>query len=112
MHLSFLSAPSAPPRNITIEANDSATITVEWKGVECIERNGEITGYIVHYSPTDANINCNTTSVPGNGHRGGTVTLTGLSAITNYSVEVAANGSSGPGPFSFPQFVVTLADSE
>ena len=81
-------------------------INLTWDGVECIKRNTEITGYTVHYDPPSGD-GTGEVSASGDGRNGGSVTLTGLSPSTNYSIEVAANSDEGHGPFSDSITVVT-----
>jgi spore coat protein U-like protein len=67
--------------------------------VECIHRNGDITGYIVRYREADTqtaeslNVSLNST-----GRR--EETLSGLSAATVYAIQVAAVNTAGVGTYS------------
>ena len=104
--ISFLSAPTAPPQNVRNTSTSSATITVEWGRVECIERNTEITGYRVRYDPPSSD-GTGEVSASGDGCNGGSIILTGLSPFTSYSIEVAADSDHGRGPFSSAITVMT-----
>ena len=95
----FLSAPSGPPQNVTITDINLNSIDVDWRSIKCIDRNTEITGYIVRYGPVSDSGDRN--EVPADGPST-TFTLTGLSQSTNYSIEVAGNSDLGRGPFSNP----------
>ena len=74
----------------------STTIFIAWDAVNCTERNSNITGYEVRYGPVNgASLNA---SISGADNL--TYTASGLMVSTNYSFEVAAESSSGTGPFS------------
>ena len=77
-----------------------------WDGIECIERNTWVTGYIVRYDPPTSD-GIDETLASGDGYNGGSVTLIGLSPSTSYSIEVAGNSDQGHGPFSDPVIAVT-----
>ena len=91
-------APSAAPSNVRVTGATSTTITVQWGEVECIDRNGEITGYSVRYSGGGR-------FVTGGGTR--QTTISGLTPSTDYTIEVAAVNSVGTGPYSDPIIRVT-----
>ncbi len=74
-------------------------ITVEWGTVVCIDRNSEITGYVLRYGEASSDQR-EETEIAGSGDEGGTSTITGLTPYTEYSIEVAAvNSDSQSGPF-------------
>ena len=78
-----------------------------WDGVECIERNTEITGYIVRYAlVSDSD---DVTEIPVDGSASGATTfiLSRLTPFTEYSIEVAGNSAYGRGPFSETIFRIT-----
>ena len=83
------SAPFAAPVSVTVTEVTSSRITVQWGPVDCIHRNGDITGYSVQYGNETA-------SVSGEG----TYVISGLMPSTNYSIQVAAETSAGTGPYS------------
>ena len=62
----------------------SSSITVQWGEVECIDRNGEITGYSVRYGEMGSG-STQTMSVTER-----EVTIRDFTSSTNYSIEVAA----------------------
>ena len=70
----------------------SSSITVQWGPVDCIHRNGDITGYSVQYVSENV-------SVSGDSS-GGMYVISGLMPSTTYSIQVAANNSAGTGPYS------------
>ena len=76
-----------------------SNITVQWGAVNCIQRNGDITGYSVRYG-VQRDSSTQTVSVSG----GGTTrkTISGLDLSTTYTIEVAAMNSAGTGPYSIP----------
>ena len=87
----------------------SSSITVQWGPVDCIHRNGDITGYSVQYGEVG---NAGTVNEMVSGDfSGGMYTISGLIAATPYTVEVAAETSAGPGPYSEPVNIET-PDSE
>ena len=106
------SAPSGPPRDLTAMDSDSNSIDLRWKEINCIDRNTEITGYIVRYGPV-SNRNDRSEVTAAGGESGVfTLTLTGLSSFTSYSIQVAGNSDLGPGPFSDAITAMTNADGE
>ena len=74
----------------------SSSITVQWGAVDCIHRNGDITGYLVQYG------------VWGSGSTQSThyytdateTTIAGLVSSTEYYTQVAAVNSDGIGVYS------------
>ena len=92
-------APSAAPAFVRVSTVTSYSITVQWGTVDCIHRNGDITGYSVRYGVVGSG-STQTMSVAG-----GSVTeatITNLMLSTNYSIQVAAVNSAGTGVFSDP----------
>ena len=92
--LSILPAPSAAPTSVRESGVTSSSITVQWGAVNCIHRNGDITGYSVQYG------------VPGNGSTqtrnvsGTEATIPSLMPSTTYSIQVAAVNRAGIGVYS------------
>ena len=89
------SAPFAAPVFVTVTEVTSSRITVQWGPVDCIHRNGDITGYLVQYGSET------TVFAPG-GSSGGFYDIIGLISTTAYSIQVAAKNSVGTGPYSSP----------
>ena len=85
-------APSASPSSVSVSEVTSSSITVQWGPVDCIHRNGAITGYSVQYGNE-------TVSVSGDSS-GGMYVISGLMPSTTYSIQVAAKTSAGTGPYS------------
>ena len=95
--LFFLPAPSAAPTSVSVSEVTSSSITVQWGAVDCIHRNGDITGYSVRYGVQGSG-STQTVSVSGGG---ATMRLiSGLLASTEYSIEVAAVNNAGTGVYS------------
>ena len=97
-------APSAPPTSVSPTKMTYSSITVQWGPVNCIHRNGEITGYLVQYEFQE---NGSTQTVNVSGDATNETTITELRAATNYSIKVAAVNSAGTGVYSDAMFVVT-----
>ena len=97
-------APSAAPTGINISNVTNSSITVHWEPVDCIHRNGDITGYSILYGVHRSG-STQTIQVSGCAT---TVTITsGLTSSTNYSVEVAAVNIAGIGMYSTSLIVTT-----
>ena len=86
-------APSGPPTSVRA-ISTSTNITVQWGTVDCIHRNGDITGYLVQYGVVGSG-NTQTMSVSR-----GSVTISSLMSSTTYSIQVAAVNSAGTGVYS------------
>ena len=97
----FSTVPSGAPNGVEEVSSASNSITVRWEAVDCLLRNGMITGYTAQ-----AVINGvveGTASVGGNARQ---ATISGLESSTEYSVLVAAVNSAGTGPFSSPPITI------
>ena len=93
-------APSAAPAFVGVSVVTSSNITVKWRLVDCIHRNGEITGYLVRYGELGtATEDRSIMTVPGSDS---TTTIPVLNRSTEYeyTVEVAAINSVGIGVYS------------
>ena len=93
--MSISLAPSAPPTSVSVSEVTSSSITVQWGPVDCVHRNGDITGYTVRVSTS------------GEAERAVSVdesvseaTSTGLTPVTEYNVSVAAENNVGAGLYS------------
>ena len=73
----------------------ASSITVLWQAVSCLERNGEITGYIAQ-AVRNGMVE-GTASVGSDARQ---ATISGLSPSTSYTVQVAAMNGAGTGPYS------------
>ena len=85
----------------------SSNFTIQWEMVPCIHRNGNITGYLVQYIGGGS-----TQSLSVSGMNTNEVTITGLTASTTYSVQVAAVNDAGTGPLNSSQLFVTLGNND
>ena len=88
---------------MSVYALNSTAITVQWGPVDCIHRNGNITGYSVRYGEVGSAEGERTVDEMVSGDfSGGMYTISGLSPATPYTVEVAAETNAGTGPYSQP----------
>ena len=74
--------------------------------MNCIQRNGDITGYIVQYGIQQNLLSKQSVNVSEDAATKVT-TIAGLNAATNYSIEVAAVNRVGVGMYSAAIFAVT-----
>ena len=95
--------PTAAPTNVGTSSGTFSSITVQWGAVDCIHRNGDITGYSVRYGVQGSTETQNITESDHNE----TTTISGLTHSTKYSIEVAAVNSAGTGVYSSPISVET-----
>jgi hypothetical protein len=100
-------APSGPPTSVSATST-STTITVQWGPVDCIHRNGDITGYSVQYGVVGSG-STQTVSVSGGATR--RTTIFGLKSSRIYSIQVAAMNIAGIGPFSAPTNQLTSVEA-
>ena len=100
-------APSAAPTPKSIGSTTS-NITVQWGTVDCLHHNGVITSYSVRYGVQRTAEEDRTIDRVIGDSSGGMYTISGLSAVTVYTVEVAAVNSVGTGVYSDPITVVTI----
>ena len=102
-------APSAAPTSVRVSAVTSSSITVQWGAVDCIHRNGDISGYSVRYGVMGS-ANIQTMSVSG-GYNITEATIFDLTFSTEYSIEVAAiGGRNGIGVYT--SATITVTDGE
>ena len=100
-------APSTAPTPMS-KGSTSSSITVHWGAVDCIDHNGNITGYSLRYGIQGSAEGDRTVEMTTGDSSGGIHTISGLSAATEYTVEVAAVNSAGTGVYSDPITVVTI----
>ena len=94
-----LEGPSAAPTSVSVFEVTFSSITVQWGAVDCIHRNGDITGYSVRYGVQE-NGSTQIESVSGGGAT--QTIISGLPHSTTYTIEVAAVNSAGTGVYSTP----------
>ena len=93
-------APSAAPTSVSVSQVASTNITVQWEVVDCISRNGNITGYSVRYGRVERDRTVVVVS-------GSNVTEATITNMMPTSIEVAAMNSVGVGVYSEPVMVTT-----
>ena len=101
-------APSAPPTSVSTSDVTSSSITVQWGAVDCIHRNGDITGYSVRYGLQGSAEGDGTVVMASGDSSGGMDMISELTSSTTYTIEVAAVNSAGTGDYSTPRDVLTL----
>ena len=103
------SAPSAAPTSVSVpeEHVTFSSITVQWGAVDCIDRNGVITGYSVRYGVQGSG-STQTMNVSGGDTR--QTTILDLSSSTTYSIQVAAVNSAGIGVYSTSHIIQTAGE--
>ena len=85
----------------------SSSITIQWGAVDCIHRNGDITGYSVRYGVQGTSEGDWTVQMVSGDSGGGMYQISGLQSSTNYSIEVAAVNDIGTGVYSTDVFQST-----
>ena len=98
-------APSGAPRNVVFTAA-SRSVSVSWTTIDCIERNGVITGYEVEFRRVDGTATTDGEVV------GQTFTASGLQPYTVYTFQVAGVNSEGRGPFTDTIIIPTDEDGK
>ena len=89
-------APTGPPTSVSASSS-SSSITVQWRPVDCIHRNGDITGYSVRYGEVGSG---STQTMSVSGGSATEATISGLMPSTTYSIQMAAVNDAGTGPYS------------
>ena len=104
-HFQPISAPTGAPRNVTYTVT-STIVNINWRQIDCIERNGVITDYTVVFQEQGGAV------IPGEVNvMNRTFTASGLTPHTNYIFRVAGVNSNGTGPDSNNSTVLTDEDS-
>jgi len=83
-----------------------SSLRVSWQLPPEIDRNGEITGYVIEYTRVGGSSNAVIVS-SGTMH-----TISGLVSFVVYSIRVAAMNIIGTGPFSDPVIELSGENSE
>ena len=94
--ITLLQVPSAPPTSVRVSEVTSSSITVQWKPVDCIHRNGDLTGYSVQYGEVSSTEPVSGLQEVANRR----ATITGLTPSTEYAVSAAAINDNGTGVYS------------
>ena len=99
----FATAPTGAPHNV-LSSTTSRSIHVSWDPIECRERNGEITGYVVEWMELGGTVMLSNVT-------GRNFASTGLTPFTRYTFRVAGVNINGTGPFSSVLTTSTDEDS-
>ena len=83
--------------DINSTMSTATTITLTWDELNCEDRNGVITGYMVQYGITTFNTSVNITGTSASDR---TITASGLVPLTTYMFRIAAVNSDEVGPYS------------
>ena len=75
----------------------ATTIILTWDELNCVDRNGVITGYVIQYGITTFNTSVNVTGTSASDR---TFTASGLVPLTTYMFRITAVNSDGVGPYS------------
>ncbi len=97
--------PTEVPRDV-VPSTTSRSISVTWQSIECIERNGVITGYEVEFQRVGG------TAITDGEVVGQTFTASGLRPFTNYTFRVRGVNSAGRGPFTNTITICTDEDGK
>ena len=92
-----LTAPGAPPRNLTGFGLNSSAVQISWMPPPSRERNGEIISYEIRWRGSRSGISLNTSS--DSDRMNWTFIITGLDAGVTYEIEVAARNIAGTGMY-------------
>ena len=104
-------APSAAPTPMSLGSTTS-NITVQWGAVDCIDHNGDITGYSVRYGVQGTAEGDRTVKMATGDSSGGMYTIPGLNSSTTYSIQVAAVNSAGIGVYCDPPVIIETLPSK
>ena len=88
--------PSAAPRDLRFNTVNSKNITLTWRNINCILRNGIITSFDVQYEQVDGAL---TTMRIGSSDTTSYIVI-GLLPFTEYMFQIAGVNSDGPGPYT------------
>ena len=95
-YLYIYTAPSAAPRDLLFNSVNSKNITLTWRNINCIQRNGIITSFDVEYGQVDGPL---TTIRIGSSDTTSYIVI-GLLPFTEYRFQIAGVNSGGPGPYT------------
>ena len=91
----MFTAPSGEPRDVTGTTINSTSIRIQWRDVDCIERNGEILAYNITYRAVGySQPSLSLTALPTER----SLVLSNLIPRTKYNLLVAAENINGTGP--------------
>ena len=96
-------APSSAPQGLSVLNVMATSVVLTWNELDCLQRNGDITGYMIRYDRDSRLISDSSSTIA--------YTVEELIPFTEYSFSVAAVNSVGTGPFS-EQTATTLESSK
>ena len=88
------------------QGSSSTTITIKWGRVPCVDRNGNITSYVVMFREYGTEMFHNETTIRSDRE----FTITGLAPSTEYEIKVAAF-TVAVGPFTNESLVASTTGS-
>ena len=94
-HHFISSAPSGVPMNVTLTDLTPTSVSFQWGSVECIRRNGQITGYFITYNIQGSSESTSVLVTVNSLSDGGTYTIIDLEPSEMYSVQIAAQNTIG-----------------
>lgn len=97
--------PSGPPTSVTNDTVTANSITLHWEEVTCLDRNGNITDYLVRVTRGGQQIQLLRVTADAE-----EVTISGLTLLTEYVIQVAAVNGAGTGPYSDDTHVETAGE--
>ena len=95
-------ASTGAPRDV-VPSTTSRSVSVSWDAIDCIERNGVITGYTVEFQEQGG------ARIPGE-VVGQSFIASGLTPVTNYTFRVAGINTNGTGPLTNTITILTRED--
>ena len=98
LNVTTLTGASRGPSTLTVTPGVT-NISIQWNEVDCVERNGEITGYSVRYGQSSSTSK-KTIRINGTNAESRKFSIDELLIRTSYSFEVAAVNSHGVGVYS------------
>ena len=104
-YVSTPTVPSAGPSSVTPTTVGTTSITIEWSELDCTDRNGDITGYIVRYGPTSTTPSQRQIATISDPDRR-MFTVNGEFITLSYDFEVAAVNADGTGPYNTPPLIL------
>ena len=96
----FSVAPSSAPGNVQVSISSSTSLKVTWQAPTAVDKNGTVTGYVIHYQAAGGAFTDNTwkrMQVPASSSE---AKLTGLKAYVEYNISVSASTAGGDGSAS------------
>ena len=105
LFFNFHPVPSGPPTSITNDTVTANSITLHWEEVTCLDRNGNITDYLVRATRGGQQIQLLRVTADAE-----EITISGLTLLTEYVIQVAAVNGAGTGPYSDDTHVETAGE--